>query len=247
MREGTVANSSSDEDRLLRGALGKTAECPSVEALAAMNAKARAHVEHCAYCQNELAMLVEFQDATPLPGESDDLAWIRAELERRSAATPATVPAKSLWARVHGWIARVLPSRGWQMVPIAAGLVLVAAGVMYLGPGNEALQAPPNGEPVWRSQSVTGVAPLGDVAAPAELQWEATPGAVKYLVRVMEVDGTEIWRTEAPGTRIALPAGVRGQMSAGRSFLWTITARNANGSTVAESTLQSFHILATSR
>jgi len=95
MREGTVANSSSDEDRLLRGALGKTAECPSVEALAAMNAKARAHVEHCAYCQNELAMLVEFQDATPLPGESDDLAWIRAELERRSAATPATVPAKS--------------------------------------------------------------------------------------------------------------------------------------------------------
>ena len=45
----------------------------------------------------------------------------------------------------------------------------------------------------------------------------------------MEVDGTEIWRSEAPGTRIALPAGVRGQMTAGRSFLWTITARNENG------------------
>ncbi len=67
------------------------------------------------------------------------------------------------------------------------------------------------------------MAPLGDVAAPADLQWEAVPGAAKYLVRVMEVDGTEIWRTEGQGTRIALPPGVRGQMTAGRSFLWTIT------------------------
>ena len=104
------------------------AECLSVEALAAMDAKARAHVEHCAYCRNELAMLVEFQDATPLPGEAADLAWIQSELERRSAATPAAVPAKSLWDRVSDWIARAFPSRGWQMVPMAAGLLLVAAG-----------------------------------------------------------------------------------------------------------------------
>ncbi len=242
-----MANSDSNEDRLLSDALGKTAQCPSLEALAAMDAKARAHAEQCAYCRNELAMLVEFQDATPLPGEAADLAWIQSELKRRSAATPAAVPAKSLWARVNDWIARAFPSRGWRMVPIAAGLVLVAAGVMYLAPGNEPLKAPASGDPVWRSQSVEGVAPLGDVAAPSDLQWKAVTGAAKYLVRVMEVDGTEIWRTEGEGTRIALPAGVRGQMTAGRSFLWTITARNEKGSTVAESSLQSFHILATSR
>jgi len=242
-----VADSGSNEDRLLRSALSKTPECLSIEALAAMNAKARAHVEHCAYCRNELAMLAEFQDATPLPGEAADLAWVQSELKRRSTANPATVPAKSPWDRVNDWIARVFPSRGWRLVPIAAGLVLVAASVMYMGSGKEALQAPASGEPVWRSQGFAGVAPLGDVAAPAELHWEAVPGAAKYLVRVMEVDGTEIWRSEAPGTRIALPAGVRGQMTAGRSFLWTITARNENGSTVAESSLQSFHILATSR
>ena len=90
-----MASSDSSEDRLLHAALGKTAECPSVEALAAMDAKARTHVERCTYCQNELAMLVEFQDATPLPGEADDLAWIQAELVRRSAHDPVgTTPSR---------------------------------------------------------------------------------------------------------------------------------------------------------
>ena len=69
---------------------------------------------------------------------------------------------------------------------------------------------------------------------------------VDLAARFRQPDGMPL-ELELPGTRIALPAGVRGQMSAGRSFLWTITARNANGSTVAESSLQSFHILATSR
>ncbi len=243
-----MADSGSNEDRLLRSALSKTPECLSIEALAAMNAKARAHVEHCAYCRNELAMLVEFQDATPLPGEAADLAWVQSELKRRSTANPATVPAKSLWDRVNDWIARVFPSRGWRTGPDRRrpGVGSGRRDVHGFWKRNVA------GASVRRAgvafpERFAGVAPLGDVAAPAELHWEAVPGAAKYLVRVMEVDGTEIWRSEAPGTRIALPAGVRGQMTAGRSFLWTITARNENGSTVAESSLQSFHILATSR
>jgi hypothetical protein len=53
-----VANS--NEDRSLRSALGRTPECLSIESLEAMDAKAREHVGHCVYCQNELAMLVEF-------------------------------------------------------------------------------------------------------------------------------------------------------------------------------------------
>ncbi len=91
-----MANSDSNEDRLLRSAMGKTAQCPSLEALAAMDAKARAHAEQCAYCRNELAMLVEFQDAAPLPGEAADLAWIQSELKRRSAATTAATRKEPL-------------------------------------------------------------------------------------------------------------------------------------------------------
>lgn len=239
---------SSNEDRLLRSALGRTAECLPVEMLAAMDAPARAHVERCAYCQNELAMLVEFRTATPRPEEVASVAWIQSKLERRSAATPQALPSEGLWASVGSWIRQAFPSRRWQMVPVAAGVLFLVVGGVYLRQGNEVLRPPAGGEQVWRSQQFAGLAPLGDVAAaPAELQWDAVPGAGKYLVRVMEVDRTEIWRAEAAGTRIALPAEVCAQMSAGRSFLWIITARDGAGSTVAETNLQTFHILATSR
>jgi hypothetical protein len=118
---------------------------------------------------------------------------------------------------------------------------------MYLRKGDNGLR-PPVGEQVWRSQSFAAIAPVGDVtAAPTELQWNAVPGAGNYLVRVMEVDRTEIWRVEAAGTRIVLPAEVRGPMTPGRSFLWIVIAREATGGTLAETGLQTFHITGTSR
>jgi len=211
-----------------------------------MDAKSREHVEHCAYCQNELAMLVEFQQAEPRQEEAADVAWIQSELERRSATTRQASVPDSVWARISSWISHTFPSRGWQTIAVAAGLIFVVAGGMYLRQGNEGLR--PAGEaPVWRSQGFAGVAPLGDVAAaPADLEWEAVSGAAKYQVRVMEVDRTEIWRAESSGTRILLPPEVRAQMTAGRSFLWTVTAHDVTGSTVAETGLQTFHIFATS-
>jgi hypothetical protein len=236
----------SNEDRLLRSALGRTAECVPVERLESLDPQARAHVERCTYCQNELAMLMQFRDAAPTAEEAPSVAWIQSELERRSAATPQVLPSTSLWSKTGAWLKRALPARGWQAVPVAAGLLIMVAGGMYLRKTDQGLQ-PPVGEPVWRSQSFAAIAPLGDVgSAPAELQWDAAPGASKYLVRLTEVDRTEIWRGETAGTRIALPAEVRRQMIAGRSFLWAVTARDGAGRTLAETSLQTFHILVTS-
>jgi hypothetical protein len=256
-----VAGYSSKEDQLLRSALGMTAECLPVETLAAMaehlpgadtDTAARAHVERCAYCRNELAMLMEFESATPRAEEAAAVAWIQGELARRAAGTPLATsqaqPAEGFWGSVGSWISRAFPSRSWQMVPVAAALLFVVAGGMYLRQGSEGLRPPAGGEPVWRSQQFAAVAPVGEVAAaPAELQWEAVPGAGKYLVRVIEVDRTEIWRAEASGTRIALPAEIRVQMTAGRTFLWMVTARDSAGRTVSETSLQIFHVSVTTR
>jgi hypothetical protein len=236
----------SNEDRVLRGALGRTEECLPVERLESLDATARAHVDHCTYCQNELALLLEFRDAAPRPEEAADLAWMQSELERRLAPAPATT-STNLWSKAAAWFQQAFPSRGWAAVPVAAGLLLLVAGGMYLRTGEERLR-PPAGDQVWRSQSFMAIAPVGDVASPpTELQWDGVPGASQYLVRVMEVDRKEIWRGEAAATRITLPAEIRSQMVAGRSFLWTVTARDSAGSTVAETALQTFHILATSR
>ena len=47
------------EARVLRWALGRTPNCLPVEKLGALDDAGRAHVEQCAYCRNELAMLTE--------------------------------------------------------------------------------------------------------------------------------------------------------------------------------------------
>jgi hypothetical protein len=240
----------SNEDRLLRSALGRTPECLPVERLESplesLDAPGRAHVERCAYCQNERAMLAAFEDAAPQPEEAAALAWIQSELDRRKLSVPPA-EANTLWSKTRAWWQGSFSSRAWQSVPIAAGLLLVVAGGMYLRKGDTGLR-PPAGQQVWRSQSFTAITPVGDVtAAPTELQWNAVPGAAKYLVRVMEVDRTEIWRGEATAARIVLPPEIRGPMTPGRSFLWTVTAREVTGGTLAETGLQTFHITATSR
>ena len=84
-----MADFSSNEDRLLRGALGKTPDCPSIEALENPDAKGRAHVESCAYCRNERAMLAEFQESAPLPEDAAAVAWIESDVRHRPAVLAA--------------------------------------------------------------------------------------------------------------------------------------------------------------
>jgi hypothetical protein len=239
--------SNSNEDRLLRSALGRTAECVPVEQLESLDARARAHIDKCAYCRNELAMMLEFRDAAARPEEAEAMAWMQTELERRLTTAPPSAPATGIWARLRGWFQGTSPSPRWLAAPVAASVILLLAGGMYLRHGGEVLPRPGD-EQVWRSQSFAAVAPAGDVtAAPVEMQWEAVPGTNRYLVRVMEVDRTEIWRGESAGSHVALPAEILRQMTPGRTFLWTVTARDVTGSTLAETRLQTFHILATSR
>jgi hypothetical protein len=80
------------------------------------------------------------------------------------------------------------------------------------------------------------------VAAPPELAWRAVDGASMYHVRLLEVDGTEIWSADTPTTQIAIPPQLRAQLQPGRSFRWQVAASNAAGR-IAESSLQSFHII----
>src|SRR5260370_29885117 len=127
----------SNENRLLRSALGRTAECLPVEKLESLDAQGRAHVDHCTYCQNELAMLTEFRDASPRPEEAADLVWMQAELERRLAPAP---PPTGIWEKAGAWFHQAFPSRGWAAVPVAAGLLLLVAGGMYLRTGEERLR-----------------------------------------------------------------------------------------------------------
>jgi hypothetical protein len=230
----------------LREALNPGADCPPLELLAATHpdAAVESHLKTCAYCRSELALFHQFEKAEARPEEAADLAWVQAELTRRS---PVKAPAFA--ERLREWSGLIFSPawRGKLSFATAALLVLVAVGV-YL-PSRDGGRTPAQHEaPVWRSGRFAAISPLGDLdRAPNALRWEAVPGAASYHVRLVEVDGTEIWSADVSATTVDFPNNIAAKLLPGRAFQWSATAHDANRNEIAATDLQTFHILVTTR
>ena len=245
----------SNEDDLLKAALGRTGDCPALESLEAAetNPDVQRHLAGCSRCRTELAMLREFRGAEPRAEEMASVEWIASELRRRSPelAGPAPVvhpqPA-SPRDRLRAWTGGLFAPQRRRTLSLAAValLVVVAAGV-YLRPGaNFERPSPSGGTAVWRSGEFAAVSPLGDVTeAPSEFRWQTVPGAATYSIQLVEVDRTVVWSADSTRTSIEVPAEIRQKLKPARAFHWQVVARNAGGQNIASTDLQTFHILAT--
>jgi len=235
--------------RLFKAALGPTAQCLSPELLAAKasHPDVQRHLDSCAHCRTELAMLREFEMAEPRADELASVEWIESELARRAVAAPAT--PVSAWERIRAWAGKLrLPQRRGPLSIAFASLFLVIAAGWYLRHDGGPQRLPAPGNEVLRSGRAVGISPLGQVdRPPSEFRWEAVPGAATYQVRLMEVDGTVIWSGDSSGTNIGLGPQIRGRLTPGRAFQWSVLARNAAGEQIASSDLQRFDILLTRR
>ena len=188
------------------------------------------------------------RQAAPRSGEVAAVAWIESELRRRSPEIAgktigANIEPEPSWHRVNSW----LPARRWRGLSVAAASLLVAVtATVYLRSG--AGPDPGSEPPIYRSQQFSTLAPAGDISeAPRDFGWQPVQGAIKYQVRLMEVDRTEVWSTETTDTSVPIPPAVREQMRPGRTFFWEVIARNTAGEKVASTNLQNFHISATTR
>jgi hypothetical protein len=233
-----------------KSALGPGERCPSLEVLAETPRppELESHIETCAHCRAELALLHSFENAAPQPDEVAPVQWIESELRRRMSAG-ALAPPASAWERVRAWLGSTLGGgrqRAWAMVA-ASVVIVVAAGILLrqdhtIGPP-AALQ-----DEVWRSGRFAALSPAGDLThAPDELRWEPVAAAASYRVQLMEVDRTVIWSADSTATAIPIPAGIRSQLKPGRAFEWQVTAHNAAGEAIASTNLQDFHIAVTIR
>lgn len=233
------------ERKLLRGSLGRTPECPDIEALAAARGRPdmERHVAACERCRAELALLHQFESAEPSPEEMEDVQWVEAELSRRRSAEAATLappvaipqePVRFPWRRV---------------IPVfAACAALIIVVSVYQRPGDSGATSTVGSQPVWRSGRVIAVAPLGDLnSPPADFRWEAVSGAAGYRVRLLEVDGTAIWQGQTTVDHVKIPREVTANLTPGRAFQWDVDALDASGARIGSSALQSFHILVTHR
>ncbi|HKE88543.1 MAG TPA: hypothetical protein VKB50_32520 [Vicinamibacterales bacterium] len=135
-------------------------------------------------------------------------------------------------------------------LPIAAAaavlLALVAAGSYYMLL-RKAPEFPPSipAEGDFTRSLTLGVrSPLGDQReAPHRLEWVATDRAIRYRVRLLEVDRRELWSTTTTAAAVDIPSTVQSSLTPGRTFLWEVTAYDAADRIVSESGRQSFRVL----
>jgi hypothetical protein len=235
---------------LLKTALILTPECLSPEQLEGMADSAEQnhpHVKQCPRCQTELALLRSFQSDTPLRDEGAAVAWISLQTEQRLQLTKNGTgrrqakrePRPSFWDYLLG--------RGKAGLLILAGAVLVVtiASLIVLRPSKEPnLRADlGNHAPVFRSQQVELIGPLGELQRPPTiLQWQAYPGADAYKVTVLEIDHTPLWTANSKQTQINIPESLRAMMHPNKPILWQVTAVDTQDKSLATSQLYRFSV-----
>ncbi len=232
----------------LKTALAKKQDCLSLqelEQLADNPLQQHPHLATCSHCQAELAMLKEFEENTPLPGEGAAVAWISANLERRldQIKNPS---AGRTDAASGSWFARLLfvGSARW-LAPLAALAVIATATVFVLRSSKQPdLNARLGSGPViYRSQEVEIISPEGDLTqAPKSLQWKAFAGAAKYKVEIMEVDHAQLWSASTNYISLTIPVATQAKMLPGKPVLWQVTALDSQERTLAVSQVKKFSV-----
>jgi hypothetical protein len=241
------------EQELFRAALGPGKSCPPVEELARLIDEPSGaglpptladHVRSCSYCRNELHLLQTFLSAET-PGEDiEAVRFVTEQLRTRSSeifARPEVVARPtSWWGGLFGttWRRPAVFAMAAVLIVVAIGFQLRFAGPPALHPLGD------SGAEVLRSHTLDLLAPKGDLQqAPREIQWQPAPGAVKYEVRLLEVDRTELWKTETAQTRVELPSPVQARIVPAKTILCEVAAFDAAGRKVAESELVRFRLL----
>ena len=238
------------EHHIFQAALRPGESCPPVEQLEKLvvedSIPAPAVVEHlrsCAYCKTELQLLREFSAGTVRESEKEAVHAITARLRGRSGEifdhlrAPGE-PAESWWKTF--WRTPWLRPAALAL----AGLSIVVVVSLQMRTGPPGIRPPRPEEEVLRSNTISVLAPIGDIReVPSEIRWRPAPNAVKYHVRLLEVDGAEIWNAETTSNGIELPSAIRARVVPAKTLMCQISAFDAAGSQVAQSGTVRFRLL----
>ncbi len=230
--------------KIWQEAAAATKECLPLETLEQMadntsrDAKAAAHLAGCAHCQTELAMLKNFEQSTPSADEGAAVAWIAAQLERQQNAPLAQQKA----ARVPFWRTRF-------RIPYLAGATALAAvlivGIsLYHGNSDGPGRINPGiGSGPFRSGAIHLVSPIADQSsAPAEFRWDAVQGASNYTVELKDVAGITLATAKSTQNFLVVSSEMKAVMISDKPLKWKVTAMNADGKEIANSSLEQFKV-----
>jgi hypothetical protein len=250
---GAMSSESRKDEDLLRDALAPGTDCPSIEDLGhyldergdpAWRGALQSHLSLCAHCRTELHLLQEFESGEVSAQEAAAVRAVTEQLTRRSSEILSHREAAR--DRRPG-LQEIFTARWLSPAAVAFAGILVIAGVGLemrksaapaLHPGSDA------GSEILRSSALTVLAPVGDLnEAPGDVQWQPVAGAAKYQVRLLEVDRSQLWRTETADTHTALAVAVRNRIVPGKTILCEVIALDAAGAKIADSEIVRFRVV----
>jgi hypothetical protein len=238
--------------KMWQSAVSSTANCLPLEVLEKMteasavdqkaaDQKAAAHLSDCPNCQTELSLLKNFEASVPSADEGAAVAWIAAQLQRKQN----TQVVKSAVARVSIW-------RAMFRVPYLAGAaalaVVLALAVSLHHSGNQEHPTKIGGGGSYgvsgfRAGAIHLKSPVGNLTqAPVEFRWEAFPGASSYSIELRDAIGTVLATKTTKQNVIVVTPEMKANMSSGKPLKWKITALDAAGNEIANSTGGDFKI-----
>lgn len=233
----------------LKTALAKTQDCLPLQELERLlddSSKPHSHIATCPRCQAELAMLREFEESTPLPGEGAAVAWISSDLERRLDQIKNPGKVRPAASASTSWFTRLFFGGGARWLMPAAALAVIATASFFVLRASRQPDLNANlgsGPSIYRSQEVELVSPSGEFTqAPKSLEWKPFAGTAKYKVEVMEVDHALLWSASTNYISLTIPTSIQSKMLPGKPVLWQVTALDSQERTLAVSQVKRFSV-----
>jgi hypothetical protein len=134
-------------------------------------------------------------------------------------------------------------------VPYLAGAAALAAvlilGIsLYHGSSDGPGKINPGlGSGQFRSGSIHLVSPITDQnIAPTEFRWDAVQGAASYTVELKDVAGITLASAKSSQNVLAVTPEMKAFMISGKPLKWIVTAMNADGKEIANSSGGEFKI-----
>jgi hypothetical protein len=234
--------SDTDKLRAWRDSVSAGENCLALEALeqlasgASSDPKFNHHVARCPHCQTELAMLMSFESLPSSAKDEKSVEWIVGRL--RSAQT--------LRSSCFGFPALRALLTAPNLAGAAALTLAIGLGLSLYVSDRQArpvLRVTPSETKNMRSGDVRLVGPTGDLdVAPVEFRWYAVPLARCYSVQLFEVDGTLLWSGQSTDNALNVSPELKSMMRPGKQLRWKVTALDALGRPISESSQLGFRI-----
>jgi hypothetical protein len=127
----------------------------------------------------------------------------------------------------------------WRSAALAAAAAIAVAAITIPVLRRTGTGSSPD---TIRAATIQPLAPIGEVPPPLEFRWASAVQAARFRVDVRDADRRLLFTLTSEQEAIDIPAERRGELTAGRTYSWEVTALSADNEEIMRAPSRSFTI-----